>query len=105
KTGSHEEQHDRILAGASAQLLEFIKLAVEVENGTRQRVIGEMPEEITANAAQGRRQGRDDGVAIGALGARQRHGQEKDVGRYEEDPAFNKNDHGDATLRRAAEQT
>src|SRR5439155_23496013 len=52
KTRRHQQEHDRVLAGALAQLLEFIELAVKYKDRLGQRVISEITQELARNAAR-----------------------------------------------------
>ena len=65
-----------------------VELAVEFEHGHGQRLIGVVAEEPAGDAAKHGGDGRDERIAVGAVGPRQRHRQEKHVGGNEKDRAF-----------------
>src|SRR5204862_6537027 len=79
--------------------LELCELAVELEHRLGHGVVGKGAEYVPGNAPQRGSERRDQGVAIGALRARERHRQEQHVRRYEEERALDEGNDRPPDLR------
>lgn len=98
KPRGDEQKQGGIAADAAAHRFELIALAVELQEGCGEKIIGIEAERVAGDTAKGGGKGGGERVTISALGPSQRHGQIENIRGDEKDRALDEGDDGEPGL-------